>query len=361
MHDLENEIKELLVERSHDIDLDPRIPAGVIRRSHRRRVLTASAVGLGAAALALVVVAGVRALPSEDSKPRPAETPNPLHEEMPSSFVGVKDGELVLASTETGEVLRVIADRSVIGTDDSEDGIDLHGLALTPDRSTVYFSAIHIRPGGEERRLARVPLEGGEPEDLGMGFDPGVSSDGDRLAYQGGCTESGCGGALVVLNLRTEEKTRVDVSEAELTVGDTVWLPDGRLVLELVPTPMDVGRRPYEYRVIDPARPPAKLIDAPSVPTARGTKTFGLYGYHPLTGGVVRGEERRRDQPVRFVSVDPDTGEVLGTVVRGSWWEVHPDASGLHLLLLDFGDGVHISRDGGKPQLIAEGFSDVAW
>jgi hypothetical protein len=279
---------------------------------------------------------------------------------MPSSFVGVKNGELVRASTETGEVLRVIANRSVIGTD-PEGGLDLHGLALTPDGSTVYFSTIHSRPSGEEdRRLASIPLEGGEPEDLGMGSDPEVSPDGDRLAYQGGCNEIGCGNALVVRDLRTEGEIRVDVGETELTVGETVWLPDGRLVVELVPTPMDVGRL-YEYRVIDPARPPADLIHAPSVPTPRETKTFGLYGFHPQTGGVVRGEERQEDKPVRVVSVDPDTGETLETVLRGSWWQVHPDPIGRNLLLLDFRDRVYISRDGDEPQQIAGGFSDVAW
>lgn len=357
-------------QRSHDIDLHPRIPAGVIRRSHGRRVLTLGAAGLGAAALAFVVVAGIRALLLADSKPPPAQTPAPAEQGTPSSFVGLKDGELVLASTKSGEVLRVIADRSVVGTNDpGGDPEPAVRPALTPDRSTVYFSTFQIRPSGEDRRLARVPLEGGEPEDLGMGFAPKVSPDGDRLAYRGACTEIGCGEALEILDFRTEEKTTVPSGSGDLTVGVTVWLPDGRLVVELVPTPMNSGD--YEYRVIDPARPPDALIDAPSVPgpTNKNTQRSGLRGYHAPTGGVVVGQQRVErvgdvllpEGPHGYVSVDPDTGEVLTTVDWNAWEEVHPDASGRHLLLLDNRGRVHISRDDGEPRLIAHGFSNIAW
>ncbi|MQA99206.1 MAG: hypothetical protein GEU78_02760 [Actinobacteria bacterium] len=369
MHDVENEIREMLYERSGDIAFDPRIPARVVRRSRRRRVVTAGAAALGAAALVLGVVAGLRAFPLSDGKGDVTGRPSPAGEGMPSSFVGLKDGELVVASTETGEVLRAIADRS-IGTGDLEGELEPAGRsALSPNRSTVYFSLFHIRADGEDRRLARVPLEGGEPEDLGMGFDPEISPSGDHLAYRF-CTEDGCGRALVLRDLRTEEETRVEVGVVDLGVDGSVWLPDGRLVVLLAPTPMDAGR-PSEYRVVDPSRPPAALVDAPSVPApTRDTSRGGLYGYHAPTGGVVIGQQRVKGRVGgvvqyadrrRYVSVDPDTGELLATVARGDWWQIHPDSSGRHLLLVDFKDRVYLSRDGGEPQLIAEGFSDVAW
>ena len=351
MYDMENEVRELLQERSSDIGLDPRIPPRVVRRSRRRRVLTAGAAGLGAAALALVVVVGVRALPISDGKTPVTESPAPV-DEMPSSFVGVKEGELVVASTETGEVLRVIADRSVVGPDDPP-----VRPALTPDGSTVYFSTFRLVEGRLERRLARVPLEGGNPEDLRLGTGPAVSPGGDRLAYRD-CTDDGCS-RVVILDLGTGEETRVKLGDSDLGVGETVWLPDGRLSIELTP-PMDGS--PYEYRVIDPDRAPSNLIDARSLPSpAPGQVRWGLYGYHARTGGLVVGQEEPPGRRVRMVSVDPDTGEVLATVARGSWWQVHPDSSGRHLLLVDFRDRVYLSRDGGEPQLIAHGFSDVAW
>lgn len=235
------------------------------------------------------------------------------------------------------------------------------GPSLSPDGSAVYFST--FRPGVEGRRLVRIPLEGGEPEDLGWGADPAVSPGGDRLAYRA-CTESGCGQELVVLDLRTGEETRVGSGDVDLQVGKTVWLPDGRLVVELLP-PMDYSYG-SPYRVIDPARAPPDLVDAPSLPNPPNTGEIGLYGYHAPTAGAIvgqfiQGEGPSPGGPVRYVSVDPDTGEVLATVVRGGWWQVHPDASGRDLLLLDFRDRVYVSRDGSDPQPIAEGFSDLAW
>lgn len=366
MRDVENEVRELLEERSADIELDPRIPARMVRRARRRRAMTAGAAGLCAAALALVVVAGLGALPISDGKT--PVTPAPAEGEMPSSFVGVKEGELVLASTNTGEVLRVIADRSVVGSDDPEgDPEPPVRPALTPDRSAVYFST--FRPdveGRAEIRLVGVPLEGGEPEDLGRGTAPAVSPDGDRLAYRN-CAENGCGGALVILDVSSGEETRVEVGDAALHVGSVVWLRDGRFVVELTP-PMDGS--PYEYRVIDPARAPAELLDAPSVVTPPDTVRWGLYAYHASTGGVIVGQQRTEGRiggvvqladRLRLVSVDPDTGEVLATVMRRDWSQIHPDTSGRNLLLLDGRGRVYVSRDGGEPELMAEGFSDVDW
>jgi hypothetical protein len=370
MHDVENEIREMLHERSGDIAFDPRIPARVVRRSRRRRVVTVGAAALGTAALVLGVVAGLRAFPLSDGKGDVTDRPTPAGEGMPSSFVGLKDGELVVASTETGEVLRVIADRSVIGTDDPEgDPEPAVRPALTPDRSSVYFSTFEFRPGGEDPRLARVPLEGGDLEDLGMGFDPEISVSGDLLAYRS-CAEDGCGRALMLRDLRTEVETRLEVGAVDLGVDGSVWLPDGRLVVLLAPMPMDVGR-PYEYRVVNPARPPDALVDAPAVPDpTHDAIRAGLYGYHALTGGVVLGRQRVESRVgsvvqlgdrLRYVSVNRDTGEVLATVARGAWRQIHPESSGRHLLLVDFKDRVYLSSGGGEPQLIAKGFSDVAW
>ncbi|MGH2698674.1 MAG: TolB family protein [Actinomycetota bacterium] len=311
---------------------------------------------LGVAALALIALFGAEMFSTPDRGAPLSETQAAV-EEMSSSFVGLREGELVLASTETGEVLRVIADRSVVGTDDPGDADP--GLAvrpaLTPDRSTVYFST--FRPGVEGRRLVRVPLEGGDPEVLGWGADPAVSLDGDHLAYRG-CTENGCGEALVILDLGSGRETRVEPGDGAMQVGEAVWLPDGRLSVA-VWTPMD---SPDQIHVIDPARPPTDLLAAPSVPDpAPHSARWGLYGHHAPTGGLVLGEEAPRGARSRMVSVDPDTGEVLATVARGGWWQVHPDRSGRHLLLVDFRDRVCVARPGGRPQLIARGFSDVAW
>lgn len=282
-----------------------------------------------------------------------------IDDPIPSTFIGLRDGEVVLAETETGEVLAIIADRSVVGTPDptlNPDFLDV-APALTPDRSAVYMAA--SREGVEGRRLVRVPLDGGDPQDLGWGDEPAVSPAGDRLAYRS-CTPDGCGRALVILDLAAGGSTRVGLSQSELLVGGTVWLPDGRLAVLVLPP----GDSPIEIRLVDPGAPPADLLDAAAVPDPEdGTARFGIYGLDGSTGGLVVGESccRPTFQRQRFVAIDPDTGEVLRTVVRGGWWQVHPDVSGANLLLLDFRARVYVSRDGADPVLLAEGFSDVAW
>lgn len=365
MRDVENEIRELLHERSREIEFDPRLPAAVVRRSRRRRIVVAAAAGLGAAALGLVAIAGLRALPTQQVPTPPVESPAPDPEGMPPSFVGLRDGELVLTSTETGEVLRIIADRSVVGTDAPDVDPDTLPVrpAVTPDGSTVYFSI--FRPGVDGRRLARVPVAGGGVEDLGWGADPAISLDGDRVAYRS-CTEEGCGRALVILDLRTGEKIRAEPGDGDVQVGNAVWLPDGRLVVQLTPP----GDSPYEFHVIDPTRPPADLLDALLVPAPRNAVRWGLYGYHAPTSGVIVGQQRIEGQvggvlqpadQLRYVSVDTETGDVVATVARGSWSRIQPDASGRHLLLVDSRGRVYVAADGGEPELIVEGFADAAW
>jgi hypothetical protein len=365
MRDVENEIRELLRERSREIEFDPTLPSAVVQRSGRRRVVVAAAAGLGVAALGLGAIAGLRALPAQHVPTPPAESPAPDPGGMPSGFVGLRDGELVLASTETSEVLRVLADHSVLGTDAADADLDTLPVrpAVTSDRSAVYFST--FRPGVEGRRLARVPLEGGEVEDLGWGADPAISLDGDRIAYRS-CTENGCGRALVVLDLLTGEETRAEPGDGDVQVGNAVWLPDGRLVVQLTPP----GDSPYEYHAIDPARPPDDLLDAPSVPTPRNAVRWDLDGYHAPTGGFIVGQQNiegrvggvlQLGDQLRHVSVDTETGDVLATVARGSWSRITPVASGQHLLLVDSRGRVYVAIDGGEPQLIAEGFADAAW
>ena len=46
MPDIENEVRELLRERSEDIGFDPRIPSPVVRRSRRRRTTLIGVAGV---------------------------------------------------------------------------------------------------------------------------------------------------------------------------------------------------------------------------------------------------------------------------------------------------------------------------
>lgn len=474
MHDMENEVRVLLQERSGDIGLDPRIPTRVVRRSRLRRAATAGAAGLAAAALALVVVVGLRALSVSDGNAPAVESPsptvvaegwrgiweyttreaaeaaqaqvdeghmpwqtdaeafleayatrsdgldwdeaffdetldisepdrsgpltihlgdcpevmdracpheadvtierllrrdrtgiwfvtalrkvaNPIQAEVPSTFVGFADDAVVVASTETGEVLSTIAGPQVVGSRVLGADFFTMTLALAPDRTAVYFSA--LEPGGAGRRLMVAPLDGGHPEDLGPGTEPAPSPDGRRLAYVA-CTPDGCGGALVIRDLGTGAETRVPMGSSDMLLTPAGWLPDGRLAVNLYP-----GTSSASIRLIDPDRPPASLLAAPEVEPLRADVSWWGVGYHAPTGGLLVAEACCETRAVRgqIVSVDADSGRVLGTIARGGWWVVEPDASGRHLLLVDDQGRVYVSRDGDEPQLVAEGFSDVAW
>lgn len=364
MHDTENEVRELLRERSGDVGVDPRIPRRVVRRSHRRRALTAGSSVVGLAAAVLLATVGLRGLArSTDDPTVPAREPSPSPSgeapavRPPATFVGSSSGAIVLVSAETGEIVRTIADAAQLGMPGP--GFEPDGLAVSPDGSTVYLSLYPEKIDGQ--RIVRVPVEGGELEDLGWGDDPAASPLGDVLAYRD-CSRDLCGRALVLLDLASGRKTIVGLSDPEYLVGRPVWLADGRLAVPAYPP----GDSPGEIAVIDPVRPPADLLEAPTVPNpVPDTVRWGLYGSHAPTGGLIVGQEAccgATPGPIEMVSVDPETGEVLARVVDGGWWQVHPDASGRHLLLLDeYGGRAYVAVDGGEPALVAEGFADVAW
>src|SRR6266542_134898 len=431
MHDVEDEVRELLQERAGDVGFDPQLPPRVTRGSRRRRALTVAAAGLGAAALVLVAVVGLRAFSVFDSG-TPATSPEPTPTagvetwlgiweyttreaaeaaqaqvdaghmpwqtdaraflaadvtierllrrdrtgiwsvtallespqatpagEVPPTFVGVADGAVVVASTETGQILSTIAGRDVVG--DRVGGADFFTttVALSPDRRGVYFTAFESQGAG--RRLMLAPLDGAAPQDLGLGWGPLPSPDGGRLAYVA-CAHDGCGGAIVVRDLRTGTETRVaiDPLDADVLGVPAAWLPDGRLAVNLVYP----GDSPGSIRVIDPDSPPTAVVDAPEVePVVSDVSSWRAVGYHGPTDGLLAVEAccGLQGGTMRVVSVDPDTGRELGTIVRGGWWVVEPDASGRDLLLIDDQGSVHVARDGEATRHVADGFADVDW
>ena len=166
----------------------------------------------------------------------------------------------------------------------------------------------------------------------------------------------------MIRDLATGRETRLpaDPADADVRGVPAGWLPDGRLIVNLVYP----GDSPGSIRLVDPVRPPASLLEAPEVepgvPDVTGWWAVG--SDRPIGGVLVRetccglvGTDNR------IVSVDPDSGEELGTVVPGAWFVVEPDASGRHLLLVDDQGIVYVARDGEAPQPVADGFLEVAW
>jgi Tol biopolymer transport system component len=52
-------------------------------------------------------------------------------------------------------------------------------IAVSPDGSTVYFSAV----GGCTNQIESVPVSGGTPTVIASGVLPAISPDGSKLAY----------------------------------------------------------------------------------------------------------------------------------------------------------------------------------
>jgi len=356
MRDLEDQMKELLRERSGDIGLDPRIPAPVVRRSRRRRALTVVAGALAMVAFVVAVGEGISSIATDDRTT--AGRPPSAEQGIPGTFVGfTRDDRVVLASSQTGEILSTIAGPAEVGR--RVQGADLftEELALTPDRGGVYFSAFERRGAG--RRLMLAPLDGGPPRDLGLGWDPVPSADGTRLAYVA-CTPDRCGGALVIRDLGTGEEERVPWTDSDLLGLPVAWLPDGRLVVTMVRPGDSAGA----VLLIDPLQPPASLEDAATIePLVKDVTSWRALAYRAPSAGVLIGETccGPLGESSRIVSVDPDTGDEQGTVVPGLWFVADPDASGRHLLLVDAGGRAFVAGEAGAPRRVAEGFVDVAW
>src|SRR5262245_59264255 len=133
MRDLENQMRELLRERSGDVGVDPRIPAPVIRRSRRRRALTVVAGALATAAIVLAVGEGIRSLAIDE--PTALGRPPSTKQGIPDTFVGsTRNDGVVLVSSETGEILSTIAGPGVVGRRVGGADLFTEEIALAPDR-----------------------------------------------------------------------------------------------------------------------------------------------------------------------------------------------------------------------------------
>src|SRR5262245_38138161 len=114
MRDLENQMRELLRERSGDIGVDPRIPAPVIRRSRRRRALTVVAGALATAAIVVGGGEGIRAV-AIDGPPGPGRPPA-AEEGVPGTVGGsTREGGFGLGRRGAGGILAAVAGPGVGG------------------------------------------------------------------------------------------------------------------------------------------------------------------------------------------------------------------------------------------------------
>lgn len=229
---------------------------------------------------------------------------------LPETFVGGIDNRVAVLSTATGKIVRTLWTGPAGGT--------VHGVGLSPDRSTVYFSAGPVDPC-ERPGIYRAPSAGGPVQRIVTGESASgriaTSADGSRLAYLAYPCPS-AGEIDVVLRDATGGLVRRwSRSPADQMLAAGISLsPDGRRVAVPVLDQLD----PVGVRLLDATKgttvADGRLIRAPD----RGCGLVSAV-FEPRTGRLA-GFERclpadlQSDTPPRFrlVHLDPDSGRLLG-------------------------------------------------
>ncbi|MEJ3652618.1 hypothetical protein WEH80_06510 [Actinomycetes bacterium KLBMP 9759] len=231
------------------------------------------AAGIITAACALLLAAGCAVPPAVD--PRPAETAAATSAGVPppSTFFATTDGDtdLVEVDAASGAVLRTVVDLGSPVPAGPDSGLPrtIDGLAGTPDRQTIYFSA---GPEPAISTLYRVGAAGGEPEQVGQGNSPAVDGTGRHLAYA-------AGPRLIVRDLTTgTERSWGSAASDEFVEGPLSWEPGGTRIAFT----MSSGTR-QGVGVLDTAE--AGTLDGP---LRFGPGGHGMFSPVLLDGSTVR-------------------------------------------------------------------------
>lgn len=334
--------------------------------THQRRALA----GVGAVAVAAVVGLAVMGSVSEDeSQPEPPTTSTTTDAiaPRPETVVAYRssDGVIVVLDSTTGDVIRDLPVNA--------DGI-VPTLAGPVDGTVFLDRSLH------PSEIARITLEDAVVASVGNGNGPALSADGRLLAFV-------VGGGVVTEEAVVVVRDLISGTERQLTstgppgsivaVRHLSWSADGgRLafaryrgeVVDDVATP-----REQEVRVLDVAAH-VSLDDAVVLqPTQPGVRWEhpqfrGRFG----TLAVVETTDDAPFAPSRIVSVDPQTGEVLATLVESSRriTSLDADASGRHLLYTEEQakvEGVSPAKrflyrwSGDEPTLLGDGIATAVW
>lgn len=275
------------------------------------------------------------------------------------------DGIIVVLDSTTGDVIRDLPVNA--------DGI-VPTLAGPVDGTVFLDRSLH------PSEIARVTLEDAVVTSVGDGNAPALSADGRLLAFVGGggvVTEEA---VIVVRDLISGTERRLTSTGPPgslVAVRDLSWSADGgRLafvrsrgeVVDNVATPRD-----QEVRVLDAAAH-TSLDDAvgfePSQPGVQWRQP--QFRGRLATLAVVETADDAPFAPSRIISVDPQTGEVISTLVETSRriTSLDADASGRHLLYTEEQakiDGVSPAErflyrwSGDEPTLVGSGLAAAVW
>jgi hypothetical protein len=319
----------------------------------RGAVLTGSSMRPSARVVALTAGLLLVAACANGAGTPARDTSEPGVPPVPPTLVGVRDGtQVVLVDTATGRDLRVLY-RYVPWNSGSRIG----GLALSPDRTTVYFDA-----GGA---LFRVGVDGAaSAEHLGSGSHPAISPDGRCLAYD---LEDG----IVVRSLEqgSERRWWIGSDGPPVFGGSAAWAPDSRHLAFGVGYvegadgvwTLDTGT---DATLADGRRTaPESTFDGLTDFSQSYRAYDGRLGVLEVCCPGPEGTGWISDGATSFAAFDPATGAVDERVeLPFRALAATYDASGHHQLFVPIGAGVLWLRSGGTfARIESPGIVLVAW
>jgi WD40-like Beta Propeller Repeat len=292
------------------------------------------------------------------------------HTRPPAEIVATEGDAVVVLDSATGTTRRVLAIEPGSG---SGGAVKLEGIALTPDRRTVYYAVAGDCGTGS---LFRVPFDAqGPAKRVTAGISPAVSPDGEKLAYAtaGPPAADGrprCPNVVVVRDLRTgaerswaypDDRDHGTALYQESSIVEMAWAPDSnRLAYTLAyegdsVSVLDTGRDHdlgETLEVVVPggggdSRHPA--WQATSGRLAVVNSAFECCYDDNYTG------------PPKTLLVDPDQRLSTGLLPPGQ----RPDAldfdsSGDHLLYVE-GGALYRQSPRAAPVLVARGITGADW
>jgi hypothetical protein len=315
----------------------PQEPTVIHRRARRlygRRALMVMLVALVALA-GVQAVRGVlvRELPAVRPVP-PAPGPAPAGGPLPSSFVADSPRGLVVVSTATGTVIRVLAPPLPADTSLGTLGRPYQPV-VSGDRSTVYYGGDCT---GQRGVVYRRPLAGGRPTKVadGSGIALTGSADGTRLAWVDQRCLNQTPERVTVLNLDDGTQHHWTIP-AGVSVGGLALSPDGgRLAILVAPS----GQPTLQLRTLDLSRE-GSVLDGRVLPPPDTTCQFTQAAYRPGFGqlAVVERCPAGAHDRLRLLYLDPASGapQAPPLVLHGGATGVGGldfDRSGTHLIYL---------------------------
>lgn len=269
-------------------------------------------------------------------------------------------GQLVVVDTATGSVVRILLD------DVSHDEGGIWSPDLSPDGRTLYYAMSTSACTDDVRSLQ---LDVGVEEVIATedARRPAVSPDGRLLAYVEGDFCFPEEQFVVVRDLAAGFKTRwrfrssgsSGAGSEQISLRQLAWLPDSRILaysigneeassIYLLDTEGEQGIELGMGRRLGPRDSSLELVGFHAEGLAAVRRCFV-----PPEPGCPPGPE--------IVALDPETGKIVGTLLRPApeAFDHDLDPSGRHLL---YTEGRTLYRwSGGEPVKIGEGYSAPEW